>query len=91
MSDERQASARQRCEEAISKGMGAEGPGSSTRDPMRRSSKGCAWARPPVQRFIERSLHEAYAATLREKVPRRFTELLDRLRANQGGADGRAR
>ncbi|MBV8446444.1 MAG: hypothetical protein JO124_00505, partial [Hyphomicrobiales bacterium] len=36
-------------------------------------------------------LHEAYAATLREKVPQRFTELLERLKANNGGDHGRAR
>lgn len=55
-----------------------------------RRSKGGENA-PPMERFIERSLHEAYAATLREKVPQRFTDLLDRLKASQGGADGRAR
>lgn len=44
-----------------------------------------------MERFIERSLHEAYAVTLREKVPQRFTELLDRLKASQGSVDGRAR
>jgi len=44
-----------------------------------------------MERFIERSLHEAYAATLQEKVPQRFTDLLDRLKASQGGDDGRAR
>ncbi|MBV9112567.1 MAG: hypothetical protein JOY67_07080 [Hyphomicrobiales bacterium] len=47
--------------------------------------------RPPIERFIERALHEAYAATLREKVPQRFVELLDRLKVSQGGDDGRAR
>jgi hypothetical protein len=77
------------------KGRGAKGTGatratSSMRDHMRRS-KGGFLDRPPMERFIERSLHEAYAATLREKVPQRFTELLDRLKASQGGGDGRAR
>ncbi|MBV9568092.1 MAG: hypothetical protein JO172_08145 [Hyphomicrobiales bacterium] len=43
-----------------------------------------------MERFIERALHEAYAATLREKVPQRFKDLLDRLKASQGGNHGRA-
>ena len=46
--------------------------------------------RPAMERFIERALHEAYAATLREKVPQRFKDLLDRLKASQGGNHGRA-
>ena len=94
MSKERQADAGYRSEEATSKGTAERGTApreaaSSTRDHMRRSKGGLG--PPPMERFIERSLHEAYAATLREKVPRRFTELLDRLKASQGGVDGRAR
>ena len=89
MSDERQADARQRNEEATSKT--AKRAASSMREHMRRSSKVGLWERPQMERFIERSLHEAYAATLQEKVPQRFTDLLDRLKASQGGGDGRAR
>jgi hypothetical protein len=48
-------------------------------------------ARQPIGRFIEHSLREAYAATLREEIPSRFTQLLDRLKASQGGGDGDAR
>ncbi|MBV8184505.1 MAG: hypothetical protein JOY76_07430 [Hyphomicrobiales bacterium] len=44
-----------------------------------------------MERFIERSLHDAYAETLREKVPERFTELLNQLKASKGGDDGRSR
>jgi hypothetical protein len=35
------------------------------------------------ERFIERSLHEAYADTLRQKVPVRFAQLLDRLNGDE--------
>jgi hypothetical protein len=91
MSNERKADAGQRSEEATSKGTPPVRAASSMRDHMRRSSKVGSWERPQMERFIERSLHEAYAATLQEKVPQRFTDLLDRLKASQGGGDGRAR
>jgi hypothetical protein len=91
MSNERKADAGQRGEEATSKGTPPVRAASSMRDHMRRSSKVGSWERPQMERFIERSLHEAYAATLQEKVPQRFTDLLDRLKASQGGGDGRAR
>jgi len=35
------------------------------------------------ERFIERSLHEAYADALRQKVPARFVQLLDRLSGDE--------
>ena len=94
MSNERQADAEYRSDEATSEGTAEKGTApreaaSSTRDHMKTRKGGLG--PPPMERFIERSLHEAYAATLREKVPRRFMELLDRLKASQGGVDGRAR
>ena len=36
------------------------------------------------ERFVERSLHEAYQDTLRQEVPARFVQLLDRLNAHKG-------
>jgi hypothetical protein len=56
-----------------------------------RPATGAPRERPRIERFIEQSLHEAYAATLTEEVPARFTQLLDRLNASEGGGDGRAR
>jgi hypothetical protein len=36
------------------------------------------------ERFVERSLHEAYADALKQEVPPRFVQLLDRLSVSQG-------
>ena len=40
----------------------------------------------PFERFIERSLHEAYAETLRQAVPDKLLRLLSRLEAAEDGS-----
>jgi len=43
-----------------------------------------AFERPQFERFVERALHEAYADALRQPVPSKFKQLLDRLGASKG-------